>query len=253
MRLANKVAIVTGAGSGMGRAMSRLFAREGAKVAVADITDSAGEETVRLIKADGGAAIFVHTDVSKPAEVENLIKTTVKTFGKLDILCNNAGVPQRPVPIEATEEAEWDHVYAVNVKGIFLGAKYAIPEMKKGGGGSIINTASIGGVRIRPGHAAYAASKGAVIPLTKALAIELAPHKIRVNCINPVATESPMKDQLAPEGIDLKEFERRLISTIPSGRLAKPEDIAYAALYLASDESAMVTGIALGVDGGRGI
>ncbi len=253
MRLANKVAIITGGGSGIGRAMGILFAEEGAKVVVADITDSAGEETIRLIKADGGDAIFVHTDVSKAAEVERLMKTTVETFGKLDILCNNAGVPQKPIPVEATSEAEWDHIYSVNVKGVFLGTKYALLEMKRNGGGSIINTASIGGIRVRPNLAAYSSSKGAVIVLTRASAIELAPYKIRVNCINPVAAATPMQPGFLPEGADLEKAKAETIRTIPLGRLAEPDDIAYAALYLASDESSIVTGTCLDVDGGRGI
>lgn len=253
MKLDNRVAVITGAGSGMGRAMSILFAKEGAKVVVADIHDSNGEETVRLIEADKGNAIFVHTDVAKATEVDRLIKKTIETFGKLDILCNNAGIPQRPTPVETMDEAQWDLIQAVNVKGIFLGTKYAVPEMKKAGVGVIINTASISGVRVRPGYAAYSSSKGAAIVLTRSLAIELAPYKIRVNCINPVGTETAMLPQLLPEGVDLKEAEKMLISGIPLGRLAKPDDIAYAALYLASDDSSMVTGISLDVDGGRGI
>ncbi len=253
MRLANKVAIITGGGSGMGRAMGILFAKEGAKVVVADITDSAGEETIRLIKTDGGDAIFVHTDVTKAADIERLIKTTIETFSKLDILCNNAGVPQRPTPLEATEEAEWDHIYSVNVKGVFLGIKYALLEMKRNGGGSIINTASIGGVRVRPNFAAYSSSKGAVIVLTRAVALELAPYKIRVNCINPTAVATTMWTGFLSEGADLEKAKAGIIRIIPLGRFAKPDDIAYAALYLASDESSMVTGTCLDVDGGRGI
>ncbi|MFC1869859.1 glucose 1-dehydrogenase [Chloroflexota bacterium] len=253
MRLANKVAIITGAGSGIGRATSILFAKEGAKVVVADIVDSTGEETARIIKADGGDAIFVHTDVTKAVEVERLIKTAVETFGKVDILHNNSGVPERPTPIEALDEAVWDHIYAVNAKGLFLEAKYVVPEMKRNGGGVIIHTGAMGAVRIRPLHHAYSSSKGAAIVLTKSLAIELAPYKIRVNCINPVSTETAMSPLFLAEGADMKEVQKRIISTIPLGRLARVEDTAYAALYLASDESSMVTGIALDVDGGRGI
>lgn len=253
MRLANKVAIITGAGSGMGRATSILFAKEGAKVVVADINDSGGQETVRVIKANGGDAIFIHTDVSKAADVDGLIKKAVKTFGKLDILYNNAAIPQKAIPVELMDEAEWDRIYAVNVKGVFFGAKYAIPEMKKNGRGVIINTASIGGVRVRPAFAAYNSSKGAVIVLTKALALELAQYNIRVNCINPVSTDTPMLPQFLAASADLQSGVKQLKSTIPLGRLATPEDIANAALYLASDEASLVTGIGLDVDGGRGI
>lgn len=237
----------------MGRATSILFAKEGAKVVVADIKDSGGQETVHTIKAERGDAIFVHTDVAKAAEVERLIKTAIRTFGRLDILYNNAGIPQRPTPVDVLNEADWDRIFAVNVKGVFLCAKYAVPEMKRGGGGVIINTASIGGVRVRPSYAAYSTSKGAVIVLTRALALELAPYKIRVNCISPVAAATPMLPQFLPEGTDMGPVEKQYINTVPLGRLAKPEDIAYAALYLASDESSLVTGISLPVDGGRGI
>ncbi len=253
MRLANKVAIITGAASGMGRASALLFAKEGAKVIAVDINNEGGKETVDQIKRDGGEAIFVHVDVSKAKEVEQLIKTSVDTYGKLDILFNNAGHPGKSAIIENIDEAIWDEVYAVNVKAIFFGAKYAAPEMKKRGGGVILNTASIAGERPRPNQALYCSSKGAAIVLTKGLALELAPYKIRVNCIDPVGTDTPMIPKFLPEGTNLKEFLPKIIATIPMGRLAKPEDIAYAALYLASDEASMVTGVALQVDGGRGI
>ena len=249
MRLLNKVAVITGSGSGMGRASALLFAQEGAKVAVADIDGKAAEQTVQLIKDKGGEASPIDADVSKATDVARMIKTTVDTFGRLDILFNNAGYPMLPNPVENVEEALWDKIMAVNVKGIFLGSKYAVPVMKQQRGGVIINTASISGVRPRPGQSAYATSKGAAILLTKALAIELAPHNIRVNCINPTATETPMLPKLGAT----QETVKGIISTIPLGRLAQPTDVAHSALYLASDESAMVTGIALDVDGGRGI
>ncbi|HJX14071.1 MAG TPA: glucose 1-dehydrogenase [Dehalococcoidales bacterium] len=252
MRLANKVAIITGAGSGLGRGSAILFAREGAKIAVADINDAGGKDTVKAIKSAGGEAIFVHTDVSKAAEVKNLVKVTKDAFGKIDILFNNAGIPQRTMPITEVDEADWDRVFAVNVKSVFLTAKYASPVMKGSGGGSIINLASISGVRPRPGNLAYASSKAAVILLTKALALEFAPH-IRVNVINPVAADTPMLPKFFPAGADVEEFKKKTLATIPMGRLTTPEDIGYAALFLASDESSLVTGSALDVDGGRGI
>jgi 3-oxoacyl-[acyl-carrier protein] reductase len=253
MRLANKVAIITGAGSGLGRASAILFAKEGAKVVVADINDDSGKETVEYIKSSGGEAIFVHTDVSKASDAENLIKATMEKFGKIDILFNNAGIPHRPIPVEDLPESIWDSTLAVNVKGIFLAAKYVTPIMKKAGKGVIINLASVSGLRPRPGNTAYATSKAAAIHLTKTLAIELASSNIRVNAINPVAADTPMLPDLLSEGVDINEAKKALISGIPLGRLAQPEDVAYAALYLASDESSMLTGSYVNVDGGRGI
>jgi len=253
MRLANKVVIITGAGSGIGRASAILFAKEGAKVVVADINDAGGAETVAAIKSSGGEAIFVHTDVSIASETENLIKVTKDKFGKIDILFNNAGIPQRPTPIENFDESLWDRIYSVNVKGIFLTAKYTVPLMKEAGGGVIINIASISGIRPRKGSSAYSSSKAAAIHLTKALALELASESIRVNAINPVAVDTPMALQLIPEGVDVREAKKALIDTIPLRRMATPKDIACAALYLASDESAMLTGTCINVDGGRGI
>jgi 3-oxoacyl-[acyl-carrier protein] reductase len=253
MRLVNKVAIITGASSGIGRASAILFAKEGAKVVVADIDDAGGKETASTIKSNGGEAIFVHTDVSKASDAENLTKTTEDKFGKIDTLFNNAGIPQRTMPITEVEEALWDRIYAVNVKSIFLTTKYAAPVMKDSGGGVIINTASVSGVRPRPGNIAYASSKAAVIHLTKALALELASANIRVNCINPVAADTPMLNLFFPAGADVGGARKATVDTIPLGRLATPEDVAYAALYLASDESSMLTGTCIDVDGGRGV
>ena len=249
MKLSNRVAVVTGSGSGLGCASAILFAEEGARICVADIDRKGGQQTVELIKEKGGDAIFIETDVSKASDVQRMIKTTLDNYGRLDILFNNAGLPMLPTPIEDLEEELWDKIMAVNVKGIFLGCKYAIPVMKKQGGGVIINTASISGVRPRAGSSAYSTSKGAAILLTKALAIELAPSKIRVNCINPTATETAMLPKLGAT----KEATKAIVASIPMGRMAQPMDIAYAALYLVSDESSMVTGVALDVDGGRGI
>jgi 3-oxoacyl-[acyl-carrier protein] reductase len=253
MRLADKVAIITGASSGIGRASAIMFAREGARVVVADIDDAGGEETALTIRASGGEAIFVHTDVSKATDAENLIKVTKDKFGKINTLFNNAGIPQRTVPLEEVDEALWDRIYAVNVKSIFLITKCAAPVIKGSSGGAIINTASISGVRPRPGNIVYASSKAAVIHLTKALALELAPYKTRVNCINPVAADTPMLNLFFPAGVNVDQARKATIDTIPLGRLTTPEDVAYAALYLASDESAMLTGACLNVDGGRGI
>ena len=252
MKLSNKVAIITGSGSGIGRACAILFSQEGAKISVADIDEKSGRQTVDLIKQKGGSAIFIQTDVSKASDAEGMIKATVNNYGKLDILFNNAGIGMPFIPTEEVEESFWDKIMDINVKGVFLGCKYAAPVMKKQGGGVIINTASISGVRPRPGNSAYSASKGAVILLTKSLAIELAPLKIRVNCVSPVAADTPFLEKNFDIS-QLEEVKKGIISTIPLGRLCQPEDIVHAVLYLASDESSMVTGISLNVDGGRGI
>jgi 3-oxoacyl-[acyl-carrier protein] reductase len=252
MRLPNRVALITGAASGIGRASAVLFAREGAKVAVADIDERGGRQTVDLIAKEGGSAVFVKADVTKADDVERMIKASVDQFGKLDILFNNAGIGTAFTPLEQVDEALWDRVMAINVKSIFLGCKYAAPVMKAQGGGVIINTASISGVRPRPGLTVYAASKGAVIIFTKAIAIEFAPYKIRVNCINPVVTDTAfITKTIDPSQIEAAK--KGMLSTIPLGRLGEPEDMAFAALYLASDEAGLVTGVSLDVDGGRAI
>jgi 3-oxoacyl-[acyl-carrier protein] reductase len=252
MRLMNKVALITGAGSGIGRASAMLFSKEGAKVIVADIDKEGGEETAASIREKGSEAIFIQTDVSKAIDVEKMIKKTVDHYEKLDILFNNAGIGMPFIALEETKEALWDRMMDINVKSVFLGCKYAVSVMKKHGGGAIINTASISGVRPRIGMSPYATSKGAVITLTKALAIELAPFKIRVNCISPVVIDTPFLVKNL-DASHLEEAKKAMVSTIPMGRMGQPDDVAHAALYLASDESMMVTGIRLDVDGGRGI
>ena len=250
MRLVDKVAVITGAGSGMGKATAILFAREGARVVVADVNAATGAETVRTITGAGSKATFIKADVSRDADVAALVAETVRAYGRLDILFNNAGVPQAFTPVEEVSAAMWDQIMGVNARGVFLGCKHAVPVMKRQGGGVIISTASTAALRPRPGSNAYAASKGAVVTLTKALALELAPAKIRVNCIAPVAADTPMLPGFIGNK-PLEEGKRGLIATIPLGRLAQPEDIAQAALYLASDEASLVTGVCLEVDGGR--
>lgn len=198
----------------------------------------------------GGEAVFARADVSNADDVKAMIATAVNTYGRLDVLYNNAGMPMGYTPIDEIEDEFFDRTVAVNIRSVYLGCKHAVPVMKRQGGGVILNTASTAGIRPRPGLSAYSMSKGAVITLTKALAIELAPFKIRVVSINPVATDTPMLPSFFGRN-DPVESRKQFISTIPMGRLNRPEDIASAALYLASDEAYMVTGTAFEIDGGR--
>jgi 3-oxoacyl-[acyl-carrier protein] reductase len=255
MKLAGKVALITGAGSGMGRATALLFAKEGAKVIVSDINPKMGNETVDLIKKDGHEAFFVQADVSRSSDVEKMIKFVTDKYNRLDILYNNAGIPMPGTLVEGVSEELWDRVLSINLKSIFLASRIAIPIMKKQGGGVILNTTSVSGVRPRPGNSAYTVSKAGAITLTKALAIEVAPFKIRVNSISPVAAETPMLEGFFNEEMkkDLESTRKAVLATIPIGRFAQAEDVAKAALYLASDDSSMVTGVDLCVDGGRSI
>jgi 3-oxoacyl-[acyl-carrier protein] reductase len=250
MKLQNQVAIITGAASGMGKATAELFAAEGAAVIVADLPASAGESVAADIVQSGGQAKFIPVDVTDPNQVENLVETVVREYGQVDILYNNAGLPMKFKPIEEVSDAYYERMMAVNVKGVFLGCRAVAPHMKKRRKGVILSTASTSGVRPRPGLNVYAASKGAVIALTKSLALELAPYGIRVNCINPVATDTPMLNEFIGDG-DIEAGRAAFLKSIPLGRLAQPLDIAQAALFLASDAASMITGVALEVDGGR--
>ena len=249
MSLGTKTAAITGAGSGMGRATARLFAERGADVAVIDIDGEAAEETVSLIGGDGGSAIAVTADSSEAADVESFVDRTASAFGGIDVLHNNAGIPQESTPVEDVTEATWDRIQAVNLKSTFLGAKYAVPRMRADGGGVILNTASTAGIRPRTGLSAYCASKGGMITLTKQLAHELAKDDIRVNAICPVATDTDMLPEFAAGDLTVESMRE----TIPLGRLAEATDVAHAAAFLASDEASMITGTALEVDGGRDI
>jgi NAD(P)-dependent dehydrogenase (short-subunit alcohol dehydrogenase family) len=249
VKLNGKVAIITGAGSGIGRATAILFAREGAKVVVADLVASAGEETAAEIKANGGEAVFVRVDVSQAAEVEQTVRVAVETYGRLDILFNNAGLTL-PAMVTETSEEVWQKSIDVNLKGVMLGCKYAIPEMRKVGGGSIINTASMLGLVASPRQAPYCAAKGGVVLLTKQVAIDFARDNIRVNCICPSEVDTPMHRKFIAESPDPEATKKRLLERIPLNRVARPEEIAAAALFLASDDSSYITGVALPVDGG---
>jgi 3-oxoacyl-[acyl-carrier protein] reductase len=249
MTLEGKAAAITGAGSGMGRATAELFADRGARVAVVDVDGDAAAETAARIEDDGGSAISVTADVSDADAVQRFVDRTVEAFGAIDVLHNNAGVPQQSTPVEEVTEETWDAVLDVNLKSAFLGAKYAVPHMRDDGGGVILNTASTAGIRPRTGLSAYAASKGGMITLTKQLAYELADDDVRVNAICPVATDTGMLESFASDGLSVDD----MLGTIPLGRLADPDDIAQAAAFLASDEADMITGTALEVDGGRDI
>jgi NAD(P)-dependent dehydrogenase (short-subunit alcohol dehydrogenase family) len=246
--LTAKVALITGAASGIGRATALLFAREGASVAITDINQS-GQSVADEIIRNGGRAIFDHADVTQSADCRRVVERTMREFADIHILFNNAGIVRRASVVELSEE-DWDRVMAVNVKSIFLMSRQVIPIMVKAGGGSIVNTASGWGLAGGPRAAAYCASKGAVVILTKAMAIDHGPQKIRVNCICPGDTDTNM---LRNEAQQLGEREDRFLAESarrPLGRIGKPEEIAQAALYLASDASAFVTGTALVVDGG---
>lgn len=240
-RLEDKVAIITGAASGIGRATALLFAREGAKVVVADVVS--GEEVVEMIKQTGGEAIFVKTDVSKATEVERMVKSVVDNYGKLDIIFNNAGIGGTLVSTMKRTEEEWDKVINVNLKGVFLGMKYAIREMLNKGG-VIINTSSYAGLVGTAGIGAYSASKSGVIALTKTAAVEYAKRNIRVNAICPGGILTQMTQVLGET--DFKYIEEHT----PMARVGKPEEVATVALFLASDESSFITGAVLSVDGG---
>lgn len=244
-RLDGKVAIITGGGSGLGRATAVLFAEEGAKVTVADWAIEGGEATVETIKGAGGRALFIKADVSKSEDVKNVVKTTVDTYGKLDILMNIAGiVADEGSTVDCTEEV-FNKVISINLIGVWLGMKYAIPEMIKAGGGSIVNFASIAALEAYKSIPAYAASKGGIISMSRVAAIESADKNIRVNCIAPghIATQMFL-GAWSPE--ELKHLEE----IGPQGRLGKPEEIARVALFLASDEASHITGTTLVADGG---
>ncbi|HYY88573.1 MAG TPA: SDR family oxidoreductase [Chloroflexota bacterium] len=251
-RLEGLVSVVTGAGSGIGHATAVEFAREGASVVVADVQVDAARETSETIRGLGAETDCVQVDVTDYPQVQAMVQAALNRFGRLDVLVNNAGVPQAFTPLEETPDELFDRIYAVNVKGVFYGCKAAIPAMKRQGSGVILNVASTAGIRPRPGLAAYNASKAAVITLTKTLALELAPYHIRVVSICPVATDTPMLPGFIGSQ-DSDEGRARFIASIPWGRLNRPDDLARAAVFLASSDAEMVTGTAFEVDGGRDV
>lgn len=245
MRLQGKSAIVTGAASGFGEGIAIRFAEEGCKVMVADTDEEKGRKVAASI--EGG--LFFKVDVTDNLQVRSMVQTAVEEFGGLDILVNNAGVAQRNMPMLDVPEEVFDRIYAVNVKSIYLSAMHAVPIMREKGG-VIINTASTAAVSPRPGLTWYNGSKGAVVTLTKSMAVELAKDKIRVNALNPVAGETGLLSEFMG-GEDTPEIRQKFIDTIPLGRLSTPRDIANAALYFASDEAEFITGVCMEVDGGR--
>lgn len=253
MRFQGKSVVVTGAGSGFGEAIAIRFAQEGGRVVVSDVNEENGRRVASGIAAEGGSARFVRADVSRAAEVKAMIGEAVSAFGGLDVLVNNAGFSHRMMPLWELPEEEYERVFATNVRGVYLGCKFAVPVMKERGGGVIVNTASIGAVAPRPGITAYNATKGAVLTLTRGLAVEVAPFKIRVNAVNPVAAETGFVKTAV--GVDKfpDEIRKQVISTIPLGRLTEPRDVAAAVLFLASAEAEFLTGVCLAVDGGRSI
>jgi NAD(P)-dependent dehydrogenase (short-subunit alcohol dehydrogenase family) len=248
MRLKDKVALITGAGSGIGRESAFVFAREGAAVVVVDVNDAAGQETVATVEKDGGRAAYCRADVSKAGACEEMIEFAEKEFGRLDVLFNNAGIMHgQDDDAVKTEESIWDLTMDINAKGVFFGCKFGIPALRRAGGGSIINTASfVALLGAATPQVAYTASKGAVLALTRELAVVHARENIRVNALCP----GPLRTKLLMDLLDTEEKKRRRLVHIPMGRFGEAKEIAYAALYLASDESAYVTGTEFLVDGG---
>ncbi len=251
MKLAERVAVVTGAGSGIGAASAVAMAAEGARVVVADIDAAAAKATVQRIEQQGGRALALAADVTRAADNQAMVDRALDAFGRLDIFFANAGVPQWPTPIEEQDEAVFDRIFAVNVKGVWLGARCALGIMKRQRRGVFLVTASTAALRPRPGGQTYCASKGAVVALARSLALEAAPYGVRVVAIAPVATETPMLATFMGKPAVDAEGLARYVATVPLGRLNRPEDVARAAVFLASDDAAMITGSCLEVDGGR--
>lgn len=249
MRLQDKVSIITGAGSGMGRVAAELFAREGAKVVVADYNESAGAGTVEAIERAGGSATFVRVDISREADAAAMVDHAMSTYGRVDTLYNNAGImPEADHSVVDTDVETWDRVMAVNVRGVYLACRHAIPRMVQQGSGSVINVASFVAILgCSVPQDAYTASKGAVLALTRSLAVQFAPHGVRSNAISPGPVETPLLlDWLVKD----EEAKRIRLARNPTGRFGKPEEIAWAAVYLASDESRWTNGANLVLDGG---
>lgn len=236
MRIENKVAVVTGAGSGFGEGIATRFAEEGARVVAADIDADSAARTVDSIRGAGGSALAVTADVSQGADVAKIIAAALDEYGRLDVVINNAGTTHKNRPMLEVDEETYDRVFAVNVKSVYHSAMHAVPVFRRQGHGSFINIASTAGIRPRPGLTWYAATKGAVITMTKSMAVELAPDNIRVNAINPVVSATGLLKDFLP-GEDTPETRARFVATIPLGRMSTPRDVAAACLFLASDDA----------------
>jgi 3-oxoacyl-[acyl-carrier protein] reductase len=251
MRLKNKVAIVTGAGSGFGEGIARRFAEEGAKVVVNDIHVTGAERVAAAIRKGGGTAEFVQADVAVTGDWAAMVRAALSAYGRIDVVVNNAGWTHRMKPFLEVTDEEFEKVYAINVRSIYLAAKHVVPVFRRQGGGCFVNIASTAGVRPRPGLTVYNSSKGAVITMSRSLAAELGPDKIRVNVVNPVF--SPLTGLSADfaGGTLTPETQAKFVATIPLGRPSTPLDIANAVLYLASDEAEFISGVCLEVDGAR--
>ena len=249
MKLEGKVAIVTGGASGIGRASAVEFAREGARVLVCDVDEDGGAQTAAAARAGGGEAMFHRADVTRGEDVAAMVAAAVKAYGGLDVIFNNAGIILSASAVDTTEE-QWDRIMGVNLRGVWLGIKHAAPEIRKRGGGAIVNTASVHGMATDAGVAAYATSKHAVIGLTRASALELTSWNIRVNAVLPGAIDTSLLRSNLRDAGDEEEGFKALSALEPIGRIGRPEEIARAAAFLASDDSSFVTGAALAVDGG---
>jgi len=249
MRLKDKVAIITGAGAGIGQATALLFAKEGAKVVVADVDPQAGKETVEQIQKEGGRGVFLKVNVAKGSDAREMVQETLKNYGRIDILVNNAGIYTKGDVISTSEE-DWDRILNVNLRGVYLCCKYTLPEMIKKGGGAIVNVASEAGLVGIKNQVAYNVSKAALIMLTRSLAVDFAPQNIRVNNVCPGTTETPLVRAAIQKEKDPKKARRALEECRPANRLGKPEEIAAAILFMASDEPGYATGSSLVIDGG---
>jgi len=256
MKLRDRVAIITGAGSGIGRATALLFAKEGARIVVADLDPKKGEETVNAIRRDGGQSLLIETDVTRSSSIETAVSKTISHFGRVDILHNSAGVdifvinPKADGTAVGTLEEDWDKLLAINLKGTFLFCKFTLPHMMKQKSGVILNMGSEYGLVGGLASAAYCASKGGVVMLTKQMAIDYAPYNIRVNCICPCNVDTPLMEKGLATSEDPKAARQTWMNIMPLRRFSKPEEIATAALYLASDDASFITGTSFIIDGG---